>query len=61
MVERRKPQNGAASTAEDGGMTQGDICLNSAQIRHERNKHHLQIKGKFHPDGTGYCLDFRWP
>lgn len=36
-------------------MTQGNICLNSAQIRHKR---HLEMKGSFHAYGTGYCP--RW-
>lgn len=46
-MEELKPQSRAASPAADGEMTQSNICLNSAQIRHQRHKHHLQIKGTF--------------
>lgn len=44
MMEEGKPQSEAASTAGDGGMTQSNICLNSAQIKHEGNSPTWRLK-----------------
>lgn len=41
-------------------MTQSNARLNAAQIRHQRNKRHLEMKGRFHPHGTGYSDGPRW-